>query len=573
MPASPTTSTSVPRPPAASFSAPRSTSSSRSRPTNGRSARSSERLLPRILPDAEREHRMLLALHHEGLQRLGLEPHARGLEHRLRGEDLARLGLGHHARGEVHRVAHHRVGAAVRGAHVTHEDRAAVHADPHVDRGLRVGDLPQGEQHPLLVVAARVGRSRHQDDLAAVAVHVGAQERDAVAVGGLLDGGDEPVERERREVSLVVREHLVHPLEVDERDRDLPMLGVRPSLQEMLADRDRDAGRELVGVAAVHRLGRDRHDVGRLAAQQQPFALLRAEDLGRERERGREAHQDLARVGGVLHQHGLAGGRAGDHQLAVGGAHQEEVEDPAAHAHRHPERDEARRGLDPPDRAELAAHPERRPRRAHGMVLLGEEEHERVATELHEAAAVLVRHDEEPREDRPQDVRDLLGAHLAVARQSLGHLREPRDVDEDDRALELAHGGAGRLVQPGDQQARQVRPQPLCGIDGPFGSLGALVGRRHGPSLDPEPRCYFPPAVPGRCPSAHDDLAAHPRAHPAHHRAVDRAVEAVRPGAVEGPGAAWWSPRGGCARTSSCRRRPARSGSPRSLATGRPRRG
>ena len=83
----------------------------------------------------------------------------------------------------------------------------------------------------------------------------------------------------------------------------------------------------------------------------------------------------------------------------------------------------------------------------------------------------------------PSDVRDLLGADLAVAGQPLGHLREPGDVDEDHRAVELAHDGAGRLVQPGDQQTRQVRPQPLCGIDGPLGSLGAHVGRRHGPSL------------------------------------------------------------------------------------------
>jgi hypothetical protein len=99
--------------------------------------------------------------------------------------------------------------------------------------------------------------------------------------------------------------------------------------------------------------------------------------------------------------------------------------------------------------------------RALRVLVAGEPQQQRVSPELDQAPAVPVRDGEESREDRPEDVRDLLGPHLAVTGQALGHLREPGDVHEDHRPVDLSEDRVGTLSQPAEQQPRDVRPEDL----------------------------------------------------------------------------------------------------------------
>jgi hypothetical protein len=97
------------------------------------------------------------------------------------------------------------------------------------------------------------------------------------------------------------------------------------------------------------------------------------------------------------------------------------------------------------------------------VVVAGEEEQQRVAAELQEAATGLVRDLEQGLEAGPDGVGDLLGADLAVPGQALGHLGEAGDVDEEERAVDglgqvIGRGGRPVQGQPGDVgQQRLVR--------------------------------------------------------------------------------------------------------------------
>ena len=76
---------------------------------------------------------------------------------------------------------------------------------------------------------------------------------------------------------------------------------------------------------------------------------------------------------------------------------------------------------------------------------------------------------QEASEDRTDDIGDLLGPDLPLPGEALGHLREPGDVDEHDRALQRSQHGAGRLRQPADQEVGQVGTKPGGVIDRGFG--------------------------------------------------------------------------------------------------------
>ena len=152
---------------------------------------------PIAAPTAHARTGLRLPLDGERLELRRFEEGVGAVEHIGGRVDQAGLGLGHQPRRQVHGVAHDRVRASVPRADVAREDRPAVHADPDRDRRGGIDDPPQGEQHPLLVVAGDRGRARRQDQLATVGVDVGREERDTLFLGGLLHDRDQLVEATR----------------------------------------------------------------------------------------------------------------------------------------------------------------------------------------------------------------------------------------------------------------------------------------------------------------------------------------------------------------------------------------
>ena len=137
--------------------------------------------------------------------------------------------------------------------------------------------------------------------------------------------------------------------------------------------------------------------------------------------------------------------------------------------------------------AQHPPHPEARPSGAGRVLRPVVEQEKRVAAELQQSAALGVRHVEQRGERRVHDVVHFLGAGLAEVRELLRHRREPRDVDERDRGVELVREPV-RLVaepferQPGDERDKlgelvcrhRVHPRHSAGW------TGDLVGRsRH----------------------------------------------------------------------------------------------
>ena len=151
------------------------------------------------------------------------------LQHLGRGVDLVRACLGHEPGGQVHPVPHHRVRPPVPRADVAGEHASAVHADAEGQRQVGIGDAPEGEQHALLVAAGVDRRPRGQDHLAAVDVHVGAQEAHPLLVGGHLHATHHRVERRSGLVGTVLGEHLVGPGVAQEGRHHLPVFGCAPS--------------------------------------------------------------------------------------------------------------------------------------------------------------------------------------------------------------------------------------------------------------------------------------------------------------------------------------------------------
>ena len=115
------------------------------------------------------------------------------------------------------------------GADVAGEDRGRGSRRCGAAAGVvRVGDAARGAQS-IRSSSSPIG-PRHagdEDDLAAVVVDVGAEERDLVLVGDALRGADELVAARRPATSAPsLREQLVGAVEVQERDRRLAVLGL-----------------------------------------------------------------------------------------------------------------------------------------------------------------------------------------------------------------------------------------------------------------------------------------------------------------------------------------------------------
>ena len=102
----------------------------------------------------------------------------------------------------------------------------------------------------------------------------------------------------------------------------------------------------------------------------------------------------------------------------------------------HAQHDATGAGVQPADVGEARLHAERGAGGALGVIGAGEEEEQRVAAELQQAAAGLVRDLEQRLEAGADRVGHLFGADLAVAGEPLGHLGEAGDVDEEQRAVD-----------------------------------------------------------------------------------------------------------------------------------------
>ena len=233
---------------------------------------------------------------------------------------------------------------------------------------------------------------------------------------------------------------------MEEGDRGRSVLGVDLALEQQLAEADGDElGKVLRGrgsrpILRLLRLdGTPEQDSGPLG----PTTVRSGE-----RRSGLGAEQDLARARRRLHLDGTAGGRAGDDQLAMRIADEEEVDLTAVNADRHPQRDLACRG-------EADTHLVQGPLHGQGggtgpalMFVSAEQEEQRIAPELEQVAAVYVGGREQGAEGVADDLGQLLGTDPALACEALGHLGESRDVDQDHRPLDGAMQFPGCVLVP-----------------------------------------------------------------------------------------------------------------------------
>ena len=140
-------------------------------------------------------HGLALPLDGERLELRRVEESSSSCERARRDPDLVLCRAGHEACGECSRIAEHGVRAAEARANLACEDTSRAHADPHGKRRAGVDDRAHGSEHPLLVVAESLRRSRDQHDSSAVTVDVALEERDAVVFGCCLYRTHESIER------------------------------------------------------------------------------------------------------------------------------------------------------------------------------------------------------------------------------------------------------------------------------------------------------------------------------------------------------------------------------------------
>ena len=306
--------------------------------------------LPRARHLAHR-HRvdgLRLPLQGQRPDRPGGEEGARALEEVGRRPDRARVGFGHQPRGERGRAAENRERLAVGRPDTACEDVARGDADVQREPGFGVDRGPHGAQQALLVLAGGRRHARDEDDPPADRVDVAFEEADAVRRGRVLEGVDDLLDR------LGVQ-RLSFSAEPDEGHRRLAVLALDAPGDQVGAERLGNAAED-VEPGGVGQLGdageRDRRREG----EQRARSLAVAEGLGGELSRGRVAHRDLAGLGRVLHLDGDDGVGAGDDQLAVAAADEEEVEVAAVDADVHPQLDGADRGLERAERGKRVAH-------------------------------------------------------------------------------------------------------------------------------------------------------------------------------------------------------------------------
>ena len=226
------------------------------------------------------------------------------------------------------------------------------------------------------------------------------------------------------------------------------------------ARRDRDAAGD-VDLADIADLGGAlaRH-VGR-RGEQTRRPLRPADAAGIETRGHNRAQGDLARIGDTLHGDRFRDSGPRDEEFTVHASGHHELKGPRRDPHRHAQRDRRPSSLEPPDTAEHALHLPGGATRALLVAVAVEEKKERISTPLEQACAEVVRLVEQSDEDVVERVPHQLRADLAASRKVLRERREPGDVDEHHRPLDLPVQGVRRLPQPVDDETRDVRRQHL----------------------------------------------------------------------------------------------------------------
>ena len=169
-------------------------------------------------------------------------------------------------------------------------------------------------------------------------------------------------------------------------------------------------------------------------------------------------------------------------------ADEEELEASGVEARVHLQLDGPGRGAGTSDRTKRAPHVECGPRGPLPVIVAVVQEEESIASELEQAAALLVRDLEECRERRIHHVRHFLRARAPEAGRLLGHGREAGDVDERQRPFELQPVLLGAGAQPLEGQTwdkrDEVRPTPRrvgwsrATPSGGFSSTGVSTAKR-----------------------------------------------------------------------------------------------
>ena len=213
------------------------------------------------LAERDRAHELGLALGGERGDRRGPVRRLRTLEHVLVREHLAVRCVRHHPRRDVDRVPVEGVGATRRGTDDAGEHPSRMDADAHGEHALVIADRADGAEHQLLLLTAgRPRRPREQDRLHAPVADVGLRERHVDALTGLLDRGDALVERGGERVGAARLEQLVGLAELDERHRDVPVLGVGRAAPQLARVRRRQQPGEI----EPGRVEERRHRLGHL---------------------------------------------------------------------------------------------------------------------------------------------------------------------------------------------------------------------------------------------------------------------------------------------------------------------
>lgn len=435
------------------------------------------------LADRPRPHRLALALGLEGGQLGGVVLGAAAVEHRAQRADLPRIGRRHQPRGEVHAVAAHRVHPAIGRSVVAREDPPVVHAGAQRERAVVVHDLVHRREHPRLVVAGGARRAGHDDELAAVGVHIGREQRHLVGGDRGLGARQQGAQGLEDAVTALALEEAVDAGEAHEADGDAAVLGRHGAVDHVGGERG------LHRTAEVHAAGLDRPH-GRetvehldVVLQEEPGpdrAATHDARLVPQRRGGRGGHHHLTALGVLLHRRHRRGSGAHDEELAGRRVRQEQVDRPGVHADRHAEPHRSGRGAQAADRGDRALHQPGRPAGPGRVTAALEGQQDGVTAPLEQARAVLVGVGEEVVEGRVERLAHLLGAGLAAARQPLGERGEARDVGEHQRALERAGLDPRRGREPVDDQPgdvgkelrarRRRRDHPLVALGSPGGA-------------------------------------------------------------------------------------------------------
>ena len=371
--------------------------------------------------------------------RRGLEARPGPLQYVGGRQQAARVGARGEPCCEIDRVAHDVVGAARLGADVPAERRAAV--DTGAQRQPLVGPENGAErtQHALLVGARRRRRPADDVDLAAALVDVRPEPGQAQLLELVAEKLREPRQVAVHRLGAVGRNFLVDARELEERGGDLSVLRLAGLEQQVSAERRRYVQLDLVRQLAGGRR-RAFRDLPLRKLEEEPAVSSRRPHPVRRQRGGRPlAEQDLPRLGTRLEldRRGRCG--ACDHQLAVGALDEEEVTGAGVDAGRHPQGHRADRAHHLPRRPDQPLHIGRGVAGPVLVLLSVEEQEECVTPELEHVPVVALSDPDQTLEDAGDGERQLFRAGPALRLQPLGKRGEAREVDGDQRSLDLAH--------------------------------------------------------------------------------------------------------------------------------------